>query len=247
MLGVLVGCRGAPASGGDVIVASAPPPSPSAASSTQEEPSFEFWPLRSPEHWTRVDKPDPSLTGKTRPCKATPNWSSLDPPNWLQRNLKPQVYMCKYVKPVMFPICTEDQMSRAVRLDAIMKGKSGIYPPEFDENEHPLHWSFRGYIMRDYAYEKSILGAVGWRLELRSFDDGTGCSSISIKTKEDLCEGTKLVSCCRNGLIDSNVEVLFEVGFYTGMQLCIIPGQNISDVARVQTFFRSSEDTLPQK
>lgn len=136
-------------------------------------------------------------------------------------------------------------MSRAVRLDAIMKGSYGYSAPEWDEKGNDIYWSFRGYLRRNFQFGGSINTFVHWDIQLQSFDSSSGCSSVEIQIEEEVfCFGSSDVSCCRSSLIDSDVEVLLEFGFSTPAQLCVIPGQK--QKIQVQTFLRSVEDSAPK-
>lgn len=229
MLGVLVGCRGAPAS----TPAEAVEVLPLASSITlpgsglpprEPEPEAELLPLHAPEHWKRVADPDPAMMGPSVPCGEKPRWSpGKVEPGYVPRSAGK---MCSDVKPLVFPVCTEEQMTKAVRLDAVLKGMAVGGVPESDETGAEIYWSFRGYLRRYISFHpKKESFQTGWQIQLRSFDPKTGCSSLSANIGKHLCLGDDSVACCRSSLIESDSEVVMEIGIRTGVQICVVPGQ----------------------
>lgn len=171
--------------------------------------------------------PAGSRGGPTRPCPPRVDWGESTPlPPGQGRAGRPAGEECKDFEAVRYPVCSPEQVARAVRVDAFVMPETS----PGDKYGGPLI-AVRGFLRRDAAGKD----ADWWQFRLEALAaDGT-CAEVGpdawprgsdkgppapYETTGTLCRGDASVSCCVSAVVDADVEVVYESG--NGAQMCLV-------------------------
>ena len=190
------------------------------------------WPLPYASHYANMP-PAGTDGGPTKPCAPHVDWGKatpLPPGSGRQAGLG-----CSDMKPVRYPVCTEEQVARATRMDA-----AGEEPVDFN-TLRPV--ALRGYLRRAELMPTGL----GWNVRLEASSGHGRCSRITVAARPDgsepppppgpdrdgaprlaLCHGDASVACCVSALVGANEEVIYETGPSPG-QICVVSGRASQD------------------
>ena len=128
------------------------------------------WPLPYASHYANMP-PAGTDGGPTKPCAPHVDWGKatpLPPGSGRQAGLG-----CSDMKPVRYPVCTEEQVARATRMDA-----AGEEPVDFN-TLRPV--ALRGYLRRAELMPTGL----GWNVRLEASSGHGRCSRITVAARPD--------------------------------------------------------------
>jgi hypothetical protein len=201
------------------------------------EPEPTTWPLPYASYYADLP-PVGDDGGPTKPCAPHVDWGTSTP--LPPASGRPAVPACSGLQPVRYPVCTDEQLGRARRLDAVVGDAVVGEPLKFDL---PEPTALRGYLRR------SLLRTDGeqWELRLEALSPSGTCERIGISdrpagsrpnrpsrlsrggTTFALCHGDASLACCLSALVGADEEIIYETGISPG-QLCAVSASAKQDV-----------------
>ena len=200
------------------------------------------WPLPYASYYVNMP-PAGASGGPTKPCAPHVDWGKSKP--LPAGSGRAGGIGCSDFTPVRYPVCTEEQVARAKRLDAVLAPGA----PRIVSIDTEL-LSFRGYLRRDLLWAEGDFR----QLRLEALSPGGTCDEISITdwpkgtdlpplpTPQGVdglsCRGDPALTCCMSELLAADEEVVFETGPAPG-QMCVVRSTARQD--SVAVFLRSEE------